>query len=66
MPPALATSLRQALLALKPGDPVTKRYLGEHSRITGFATVEDSAYDSVRRIEKYLDSPTTDGKKGPR
>jgi serine/threonine-protein kinase len=55
--PALADSLRGALLALHEGAEVTRKVLGEKSRITGFAAAQDSDYDSVRRIEKFLDAP---------
>jgi phosphate/phosphite/phosphonate ABC transporter binding protein len=66
LPVALRTALRDALLALVPGSDLARRYLGEHSRITGFGTVEDRAYDSVRRIEKYLDTSALEPKKRPR
>lgn len=61
VPPGLPAeqvhSLREALLALKKGSDTAASVLGERSRIIGFAAVDDSHYDSVRRIEKHLDDP---------
>jgi phosphate/phosphite/phosphonate ABC transporter binding protein len=59
MKPAVSDQLRDALLALKEGSELTRKVLGEKSRITGFAPVQDADYDSVRRIEHLLDMPTT-------
>jgi phosphate/phosphite/phosphonate ABC transporter binding protein len=52
----MARSLREALLDLKPNSELAKTVLGPKSRITGFAPASDSDYDSVRRIEMYLDA----------
>jgi len=52
--PKLVTELRSSLLALREGSEPARRLLGTNSRITGFAPAQDSDYDSVRRIEKYL------------
>jgi ABC-type phosphate/phosphonate transport system substrate-binding protein len=58
MKPELVDELRDALLALKENSELTRKVLGEKSRITGFAQVQDSDYDSVRRIEHLMDMPT--------
>lgn len=63
LPDELTHSLREALLALKPGSELTKRVLGRHSRILGFVDAKDSDWDGVRRMEKYLDQPP---KKAPK
>ncbi len=57
MKPELGEQLRGALLALKEGSELTRRVLGEKSRITGFAPILDADYDSVRRIEHLMDMP---------
>jgi eukaryotic-like serine/threonine-protein kinase len=66
LPPARMAALRDALLALAPGSDLARRYLGEKSRVTGFAPADDKAYDSVRRIEKYLDTSALEPTKRPR
>jgi phosphate/phosphite/phosphonate ABC transporter binding protein len=58
MKPELADQLRDALLALKEGSELTRKWLGEKSRITGFVPIKDSDYESVRRIEHLMDTPT--------
>ena len=61
----LTHSLREALLALKPGSKTTRDALGPDARIVGFVPVADSAYDTVRRIERLLredDKAHTGGK----
>jgi len=58
-------SLREALLALKPGSKTTVAVLGKKSRIIGFAAAKDSDWDPVRRIEKYLDEPEMVKKQHP-
>ena len=57
LPADAAKKLSEALLSLKPNSEITRKVLGEKSRIIGFVPVKDSEYDSVRKIEKYLDSP---------
>ncbi|MFH1132330.1 MAG: phosphate/phosphite/phosphonate ABC transporter substrate-binding protein, partial [Pseudomonadota bacterium] len=52
------TTLRRALLELRPGSPIAKNVLGKNNRITGFIAVDDNAYKSVREIERFLD-PTS-------
>ena len=52
-----AQKIREALHALAPDSNLAKEVLGNNSRITGFVPVKDEAYNSVRKIEKYLDAP---------
>ncbi|MCC6746324.1 MAG: phosphate/phosphite/phosphonate ABC transporter substrate-binding protein [Deltaproteobacteria bacterium] len=61
LPPKVAAALQAALLKLKSESPRAKEVLGATSRVTGFAEARDSDYDSVRRIERFLDdaSPST-------
>ncbi len=58
LPADVAEMLSKALLSLRPNSEITRKVLGEKSRIVGFVPVKDSDYDSVRKIERYLDSPT--------
>ena len=53
----VAHSLREALLSLKPDSDVALKVLGESSRVVGYVPVKDSDYNTVRKIEKYLDTP---------
>lgn len=62
MPKGLTRSIRDAMLALKPGSDLAVEVLGKKSRITGFAPAKDADYDPVRAIEKYIDTSDT-GKK---
>ena len=55
--PDLSRSLKKALLALKPDSEITRKVLGKNTRIVGFAPVKDSDYNSVRQIEKHMDTP---------
>jgi phosphate/phosphite/phosphonate ABC transporter binding protein len=57
LPEEIVHSLREALLALKPGTETAQKVLGSRSRIIGFAPAQDSDWDPVRRIEKHLDVP---------
>jgi phosphate/phosphite/phosphonate ABC transporter binding protein len=63
LPADLVHSLREALLALKPGSETAIAVLGKNSRVTGFAAAKDSDWDPVRRIEKYIDEPESPKKK---
>ena len=58
LPADVAEMLSKALLSLRPNSEITRKVLGEKSRIVGFVPVKDSDYDTVRKIEQYLDSPT--------
>ena len=51
-------AIRDALLALVPDSKLARKVLGPMSRITGFVKVEDKAYDTVRKIEKFKDEPS--------
>ena len=63
LPAGVAEKLSEALLSLKPNSEIARKVLGEKSRIVGFVPVKDSEYDSVRKIEKYLDTPAKRKKK---
>ncbi len=63
LPVEVADKLRDALLSLKPNSEITRKVLGEKSRIVGFVPVKDSDYNAVRKIEQYLDSPQKQNKR---
>ena len=56
--PALIQNIQSALLELEPGSESAKKepWLGTATQITGFVQGNDTLYDPVRRLEKYLDS----------
>lgn len=56
-PLALRQRLRGALLALRAKTPLAQRVLRGSGPILGFIAAKDSDYDSVRKIDRYLDSP---------
>ena len=49
--------ISEALIALAPDSKLARKVLGINSRITAFVPVKDEDYNSVRKIEKYLDAP---------
>ncbi len=57
-----AKKISDALMALAPDSKLARKVLGINSRITAFVPIKDEAYNSVRKIEKYLDAPA----KGPK
>jgi ABC-type phosphate/phosphonate transport system substrate-binding protein len=57
MDPKLADEIQKALLELEPGSPVAMELFKVHGQITGFMQAQDTDYDGVRAIEKYLDEP---------
>jgi serine/threonine-protein kinase len=61
MDPKLADDIQKALLELEPGSPVAMELFKVHGQITGFMKAQDSDYDGVRAIEKYLDEPAQPG-----
>lgn len=46
--------LRTALIRLRKGSALARRVLGRESYVVGFTRVDDSHYDPVRRVERFL------------
>lgn len=53
--PKLTDAIQEALINLKIGSPLAKEILGENRQFSGFLPGDDSLYDPVRSLEKYLD-----------
>ncbi len=51
----LADSLAKALTDLRLGSPLADEVLGQNHQFSGFLPGDDSLYDPVRNVEKYLD-----------
>ena len=54
LPKATLKKLKRAFVTFDPQRDLNKKYLGKLHRITGFVSIDDTHYDSIRKVWRTL------------